>query len=105
MQDKNDPDWQQTIDRFWKLDSQRLEEGTPKLTPREEAVLRCYIKGLSQKETAKAMGSAEGTVRNQTSSIFAKLNVTTRQAAIRVYYQEKPGQLIDDMYAEEVRVA
>lgn len=52
------------------------------LTRRELAVLRLMARGLSNREIAEALGTAEGTVKNQTSSILSKLGVRDRTRAI-----------------------
>lgn len=52
------------------------------LTTREREVLRLLAAGLSNREIADASGTAEGTVKNQTSSIFAKLGVRDRTRAV-----------------------
>jgi DNA-binding NarL/FixJ family response regulator len=52
------------------------------LTTREREVLRLLACGLSNREIAEASGTAEGTVKNQTSSIFAKLGVRDRTRAV-----------------------
>lgn len=54
------------------------------LSPREVEVLRLVTDGYGNRDIARAMGTAEGTVKNQLSSIFAKLRVRNRtQAALK----------------------
>ena len=54
------------------------------LTRRELEVLRLITRRLSNRESAEALGTAEGTVKNQTSNTLAKLGVRDRtQAALR----------------------
>jgi DNA-binding NarL/FixJ family response regulator len=53
------------------------------LSAREVEVLRLLAQGLSNKQIAKALFLAEGTVKNHLSSVFAKLEVEDRtQAAL-----------------------
>ena len=52
------------------------------LTPRECEVLRLIAAGFSNREIAEASGTAEGTVRNQTSSVLSKLGVRDRTRAV-----------------------
>jgi DNA-binding NarL/FixJ family response regulator len=52
------------------------------LTKREVEVLRLIAAGSSNKEIALALGTAEGTVKNQASSIFSKLGVRDRTRAV-----------------------
>jgi DNA-binding NarL/FixJ family response regulator len=52
------------------------------LTPREREILRLIAGGFSSREIAEASGTAEGTVKNQTSSILSKLGVRDRTRAV-----------------------
>lgn len=52
------------------------------LTEREREVLRLIAGGCSNKEIAEALGTAEGTVKNQASSILSKLGVRDRTRAV-----------------------
>jgi pimeloyl-ACP methyl ester carboxylesterase/DNA-binding CsgD family transcriptional regulator len=52
------------------------------LTPSEHEVLTFVASGLDNRAIAAALGKAEKTVRNQVSSIFCKLGVSTRAEAI-----------------------
>jgi DNA-binding NarL/FixJ family response regulator len=53
------------------------------LTARERAILRMAADGHSNPDIAASLGISDGTVRNHMSNIYAKLEVTTREAAIR----------------------
>jgi DNA-binding NarL/FixJ family response regulator len=52
------------------------------LTPSERAVLQLVAQGLDNRSIAQQLGKGEKTVRNQVTSIFAKLGVCTRAEAI-----------------------
>jgi DNA-binding NarL/FixJ family response regulator len=52
------------------------------LTPRETEVLRLMAGGYSNREIARALGTAEGTVKNHASSILSKLGVRDRTRAV-----------------------
>jgi DNA-binding NarL/FixJ family response regulator len=54
----------------------------PQLTPREREVLELVAQGRRNSAIAAALGMAPKTVANHLSSIFAKLQVTDRSAAI-----------------------
>jgi DNA-binding NarL/FixJ family response regulator len=53
----------------------------PDLTPREVEILKLIVKGLTNRELAAIFGTSQNTIRNQTISIFAKLEVTDRAEA------------------------
>ena len=52
------------------------------LTDREAQVVRLMAGGYSNKEIARALGTAEGTVKNHVSSILAKFGVRDRTRAV-----------------------
>jgi DNA-binding NarL/FixJ family response regulator len=55
----------------------------PRLTPRELDVLRLVVRGMSNKQIAVTLGTAENTVKEQLSAVFAKLGLKDRtQAAL-----------------------
>jgi DNA-binding NarL/FixJ family response regulator len=64
-----------------KADFPRLEPPDP-LTEREIEVLRLMTGGYSNREIARALKVAEGTVKNHVSSILSKLGVRDRTRAV-----------------------
>lgn len=52
------------------------------LTEREQEVLRLLVQGLTNKEIAEALVITDNTVKRHLKSIFAKLGVSTRAAAV-----------------------
>ena len=52
------------------------------LTRREVEILRLIAGGYSNREIAGALGTAEGTIKNHTSSILSKLGVRDRTRAV-----------------------
>ncbi|HXZ47694.1 MAG TPA: response regulator transcription factor [Usitatibacter sp.] len=52
------------------------------LTPRQADVLALLIAGKSNKEICRALGLAEGTVKNHIAAVFKALRVTTRVQAV-----------------------
>jgi DNA-binding NarL/FixJ family response regulator len=57
-------------------------ENPDQLSEREREVLRLMAGGYSNREIADALGNAEGTVKNQVSSILSKLGVRDRTRAV-----------------------
>lgn len=60
------------------IDAEPIEE----LTTRELEVVRLMAGGYSNKEIAHALGTAEGTIKNQVSSILSKFGVRDRTRAV-----------------------
>ena len=53
-----------------------------RLTEREIEVVRLMSGGYSNREIGRALGAAEGTIKNHVSSILAKLGVRDRTRAV-----------------------
>jgi DNA-binding CsgD family transcriptional regulator len=51
------------------------------LSPRQEEVLRLLVQGCSNKQIARTLGLAQGTVKIHAAVLFHKLGVTSRTAA------------------------
>ena len=58
------------------------------LTDRQLDVLRCAAEGLSGRETARALGLSEQTVKNHLSRILLQLGVDDRTAAVVIALQQ-----------------
>ncbi len=58
------------------------EAGRIDLVPRELEILRLLAGGYSNKEVARSLGLAEGTVKNYVSEILAKLDTRDRTRAV-----------------------
>ena len=54
----------------------------PRLTAREEQVLRCVAQGLSNPDTGRLLFVSEATVKSHLTRIFEKLGVNDRTAAV-----------------------
>jgi DNA-binding NarL/FixJ family response regulator len=63
------------------VDFERLERPDA-LTDRERAVLQLMTGGYSNREIARALHTAEGTIKNHVSSILSKLGVRDRTRAV-----------------------
>ena len=65
-------------------DTMRTASDSPaeRLTGREVEVVRLMSGGYSNREIAYALGTAEGTIKNQVSSILGKLGVRDRTRAV-----------------------
>lgn len=66
---------------LFEAESEPLSHGP--LTDRESEVLDLLAKGLANKQIAVALGISEHTVKFHVSSIYSKLNVTSRTEAVR----------------------
>ena len=64
-----------------KTDFSSLEQPDP-LTQRETEILRLMASGFSNKEIAKSLEVAEGTVKNHVSSILSKMGLRDRTRAV-----------------------
>lgn len=64
--------------------AQRLAEYFPQaaLTPREIEVLQCVAKGMSNKDIAQRLGTADGTIKMHVQNILAKLDAADRTHAV-----------------------
>jgi DNA-binding NarL/FixJ family response regulator len=60
--------------------STRFEASRDALTGRQRDVLRLIVRGMSNKEIARSLSLAEGTVKIHVAALFAKLRVNRRAA-------------------------
>jgi DNA-binding NarL/FixJ family response regulator len=61
-----------------------LTRPAPALTPRELEILTLFAEGLGNKTIAKQLGISEHTVKTHVTSVFAKLDVSTRAEAVAI---------------------
>lgn len=84
---RQEPAWERFVEEFRAfLDTGSAIDtlGESGLTASEREVLSLLARGLDNAEIAKALAKSEKTVRNQVSSIFAKLGVHTRAQAVAI---------------------
>jgi RNA polymerase sigma factor (sigma-70 family) len=64
------------------LDAERRRHPIPRLTPRQNDLLRLVAAGHTNTQIARRLGISEGTVRTHLENIYEKLQVTSRTAAV-----------------------
>jgi DNA-binding NarL/FixJ family response regulator len=64
-----------------------VKQGLSELTPREHDVLRALTRGARTSEIAGELGISERTVKAHLASIYLKLGVESRTAAVAVAIQ------------------
>jgi DNA-binding CsgD family transcriptional regulator len=58
----------------------------PSLTPREQAVLMCLVRGQSEEQTAERLGVTQATVHTHRQSLYRRLDVhNEQQAKVRAF--------------------
>ncbi len=66
-----------------------LEEFAPaQLTDRETEVGNLLIKGFNSKEISKFLGISDGTVRNHTKKVYAKLQVRSQAELCGLFIEQ-----------------
>ncbi len=73
---------EQMLHRFRQRPQEAADSPFPELTPREREVLTLLAQGLTNQAIAERLVLSPKTIRNQTSSIFSKLQVANRGEAI-----------------------
>jgi DNA-binding CsgD family transcriptional regulator len=64
------------------LDAERRRHPVPRLTPRQNDLLRLLAAGHTNTQIARRLGISEGTVRTHLENIYQKLHVSSRTAAV-----------------------
>ena len=64
------------------LDAERRRHPVPQLTPRHWDLLHLLAAGHTNAQIARRLGISEGTVRNHLETIYTRLNVPSRTAAV-----------------------
>jgi len=64
------------------LDTERLCDPVPRLTPRQTGLLRLVAAGHTNAQIARRLGITEGTVRTHLENIYQRLGVSSRTAAV-----------------------
>jgi DNA-binding CsgD family transcriptional regulator len=72
------------------LDAERGRHRTPQLTPRQWDLLRLIAAGHTNGQVARRLHVSEGTVRKHLENIYAKLQVTSRTAAVTCAFPSGP---------------
>jgi DNA-binding CsgD family transcriptional regulator len=64
------------------LDAERRRHPVPRLTPRQNDLLRLLAAGHTNAQIARRLGVTEGTVRTHLENIYERLHVSSRTAAV-----------------------
>jgi DNA-binding CsgD family transcriptional regulator len=72
------------------LDAERRRHPVPRLTPRQNDLLRLLAAGHTNTQIARRLGISEGTVRTHLENIYDRLGVSSRTAAVT---RALPGQV------------
>jgi DNA-binding CsgD family transcriptional regulator len=75
------------------LDAERGRRRTPELTPRQWDLLRLVAAGHTNAQIARRLDVSAGTVRKHLENIYAKLQVTSRTAAVACAFPSGPPGL------------
>jgi DNA-binding NarL/FixJ family response regulator len=73
---------QQFAGRADGIDRIAFARGTPQLTPRQWELLRLVAVGHTNAQIGKRLGISEGTTRKHLENIYARLQVSSRTAAV-----------------------
>jgi DNA-binding CsgD family transcriptional regulator len=64
------------------LDTERRRHPAPRLTPRQNELMRLLAAGCTNTQIARRLGISEGTVRTHLENIYERLGVSSRTAAV-----------------------
>jgi DNA-binding NarL/FixJ family response regulator len=71
------------------LDAERRRHPVPRLTPRQNELLRLLAVGHTNTQIARRLGISESTVRAHLENIYQRLNVSSRTAAVTRAFPER----------------
>jgi DNA-binding NarL/FixJ family response regulator len=64
------------------LDAERRRHPVPRLTPRQKDLIHLLAAGYTNTQIARRLGISEGTVRTHLETIYERLHVSSRTAAV-----------------------
>ena len=62
-----------------------FDQGLTKLTPKEQALYRCYTDGMSTPEILDALSIKENTLKYHNKNLYGKLGVSSRKQLLELY--------------------
>jgi DNA-binding CsgD family transcriptional regulator len=74
------------------LDAEQRRHPVPRLTPRQNELLRLLAAGHTNTQIARQLGISEGTVRTHLENIYEKLGVSSRTAAVTRAFPDRTMQ-------------
>ena len=69
--------------------AERRRRGAPELTQRQRELLHLVADGYTNAQIGRRLGLAEGTVRKHLENIFARLQVSSRTAAVIMAFPDR----------------
>jgi DNA-binding CsgD family transcriptional regulator len=73
-------------------DAEQPRHPVPRLTPRQNELLRLLAAGRTNSQIARQLGIFEGTVRTHLENIYDKLGVSSRTAAVTRAFPDRLAQ-------------
>jgi len=74
------------------LDAERRRHPVPRLTPRQNDLLRLLAAGHTNIQIARRLGISEGTVRTHLENVYERLDVSSRTAAVTRAFPDRVAQ-------------